>query len=155
MHDLAARLLNASIWTLRPCALDHVAGGRPVFTKCRVCPHGTGATKPVCADHAGDCLPAKQNTKGRLASLVLIIMSCIASLRYINWRLTETLGFERLLDAVLGYGPADGGILRSDHATAGATSNRHGLCDAARSLCLKTSMTGLRWIFSYPHITNR
>lgn len=43
-------------------------------------------------------------TTSRLASLVLIVLSVTASFRYMNWRLTETLGFESLLDAALGYG---------------------------------------------------
>lgn len=41
---------------------------------------------------------------GRLATLALMVLSVIASLRYIFWRVTETLGFERLIDAAFGYG---------------------------------------------------
>lgn len=41
---------------------------------------------------------------GRLATLILISLSIVASLRYMFWRVTETLGFERLIDAMFGYG---------------------------------------------------
>nr|WP_259651481.1 UDP-forming cellulose synthase catalytic subunit [Pseudomonas sp. NCCP-436] len=41
---------------------------------------------------------------GRLAILALIVMSVIASLRYMYWRLTSSLGFESLLDMAFGYG---------------------------------------------------
>lgn len=41
---------------------------------------------------------------GRLAILTLITLSLIASLRYMYWRLTDTLGFDNWQDAVFGYG---------------------------------------------------
>ncbi|MBK5553482.1 UDP-forming cellulose synthase catalytic subunit [Pseudomonas sp. TH03] len=41
---------------------------------------------------------------GRLAILTLITLSLIASLRYMYWRLTDTLDFDSWLDAVFGYG---------------------------------------------------
>ncbi|MNO25824.1 Cellulose synthase catalytic subunit [UDP-forming] [compost metagenome] len=41
---------------------------------------------------------------GRLPVLALIVLSLIASLRYMYWRLTETLGFETWLSAGFGYG---------------------------------------------------
>ncbi|MEO4045959.1 UDP-forming cellulose synthase catalytic subunit [Pseudomonas sp. CAU 1711] len=40
----------------------------------------------------------------RLAILAMIVMSVIASLRYMYWRLTSSLGFESLLDMLFGYG---------------------------------------------------
>ncbi len=43
-------------------------------------------------------------TTGRLASLVLIGISIVTSLRYMYWRLTSTLGFDNPLDAFFGYG---------------------------------------------------
>nr|WP_249679633.1 UDP-forming cellulose synthase catalytic subunit [Pseudomonas sp. PIA16] len=42
--------------------------------------------------------------KGRLAIISLIILSLIASLRYLYWRLSDTLSFETWEDAVFGYG---------------------------------------------------
>ena len=41
---------------------------------------------------------------GRLPVLLLITLSLLASLRYIYWRLTATLGFETPLEMLLGYG---------------------------------------------------
>ena len=41
---------------------------------------------------------------GRLAILTLITLSLIASLRYMYWRLSDTLGFDNWQDAVFGYG---------------------------------------------------
>jgi len=41
---------------------------------------------------------------GRLPILALIVMSLVASLRYMYWRLTDTLGFEGWLDIMFGYG---------------------------------------------------
>lgn len=41
---------------------------------------------------------------GRLSVLILIGLSLTASLRYLYWRLTSTLGFEGWLDMVFGYG---------------------------------------------------
>lgn len=40
----------------------------------------------------------------RLAILAMITLSVIASLRYMYWRLTSSLGFENLLDMLFGYG---------------------------------------------------
>ena len=41
---------------------------------------------------------------GRLTVMVLIGLSLTASLRYLYWRLTSTLGFESWLDMLFGYG---------------------------------------------------
>nr|WP_256665953.1 UDP-forming cellulose synthase catalytic subunit [Pseudomonas sp. 8Z] len=41
---------------------------------------------------------------GRFAVLVMILMSAIASLRYMYWRVTSSLGFENPLDIAFGYG---------------------------------------------------
>ncbi|AWB34833.1 UDP-forming cellulose synthase catalytic subunit [Orrella marina] len=40
----------------------------------------------------------------RLAVLILMMLSSAASLRYLYWRVTETLGFENWVDAMFGYG---------------------------------------------------
>lgn len=41
---------------------------------------------------------------GRLPVLALVVLSLVASLRYMYWRLTETLGFDDWLSACFGYG---------------------------------------------------
>ncbi|WP_434775950.1 UDP-forming cellulose synthase catalytic subunit [Pseudomonas oryzihabitans] len=41
---------------------------------------------------------------GRLPVIALVLLSLLASLRYLYWRLTSTLGFETPLEMVLGYG---------------------------------------------------
>lgn len=41
---------------------------------------------------------------GRIPVLTLVVLSLLASLRYMYWRLTETLDFENWLDSLLGYG---------------------------------------------------
>lgn len=41
---------------------------------------------------------------GRLAILAMIVLSVIASLRYMYWRLTSSLGFESGMDMLFGYG---------------------------------------------------
>ncbi|WP_409522286.1 UDP-forming cellulose synthase catalytic subunit [Pseudomonas sp.] len=41
---------------------------------------------------------------GRLAVLAMIVMSVIASTRYLYWRVTSSLGFEGALDMFFGYG---------------------------------------------------
>jgi cellulose synthase (UDP-forming) len=41
---------------------------------------------------------------GRLAVLMMITLSLLATLRYVYWRLTDTLGFDNWLDMVFGYG---------------------------------------------------
>ncbi|MDP4077369.1 UDP-forming cellulose synthase catalytic subunit [Acidovorax sp. A1169] len=43
-------------------------------------------------------------TPGRLSTLAMIVLSITASTRYIYWRLTDTVGFENLLDAFFGFG---------------------------------------------------
>lgn len=42
--------------------------------------------------------------ENKVVSHILIIFSSLASLRYMYWRVTETLGFQTLLDAAFGYG---------------------------------------------------
>lgn len=41
---------------------------------------------------------------GRIPVLALVVLSLLASLRYMYWRLTETLDFDNWLDSLLGYG---------------------------------------------------
>ncbi|RIQ17329.1 cellulose synthase catalytic subunit (UDP-forming) [Bordetella avium] len=41
---------------------------------------------------------------GRLATLTMVMLSIISSLRYMYWRITSTLGFETWTDAFFGYG---------------------------------------------------
>lgn len=41
---------------------------------------------------------------GRLPALAMITLSLIASLRYMYWRLTDTLGFDNGFDMIFGYG---------------------------------------------------
>ncbi|WP_295463258.1 UDP-forming cellulose synthase catalytic subunit [uncultured Pseudomonas sp.] len=41
---------------------------------------------------------------GRLPVILLVMLSLLASLRYLYWRLTSTLGFETPLEMLLGYG---------------------------------------------------
>lgn len=43
-------------------------------------------------------------SNSRLAILVLMAISSVATLRYMYWRVTETLGFEHWLDFLFGYG---------------------------------------------------
>ncbi|MGB6105428.1 MAG: UDP-forming cellulose synthase catalytic subunit [Pusillimonas sp.] len=43
-------------------------------------------------------------SQARLTVLLLMAISLVASLRYMYWRLTETLGFEHWVDALFGYG---------------------------------------------------
>jgi cellulose synthase (UDP-forming) len=43
-------------------------------------------------------------TPGRLATLIMIILSISASVRYMYWRFTETLGFETWVDRFFGTG---------------------------------------------------
>ena len=40
----------------------------------------------------------------RLAVLMMIVLSCTASLRYLYWRVTETVAFETTVDAIFGWG---------------------------------------------------
>ena len=56
---------------------------------------------------AGGCFVAAlilRKQAGRLAAVLLIGLSLTASLRYMYWRLTSTLGFETWLDSIFGYG---------------------------------------------------
>ncbi len=41
---------------------------------------------------------------GRYASLILILISVVTSMRYMYWRLTETVGFHSWVDALFGWG---------------------------------------------------
>lgn len=43
-------------------------------------------------------------SEGRLVTLMLVVISVVASLRYMYWRITATLGFETWLDMGFGYG---------------------------------------------------
>lgn len=45
-----------------------------------------------------------RNQTGRFPAVLLIVLSLTASLRYMYWRLTSTLGFESWLDCIFGYG---------------------------------------------------
>jgi len=56
-----------------------------------------------CAICLGICLLLRRRA-GRLAILAMIVMSVIASLRYMYWRLTESLGFVSPIDMMFGYG---------------------------------------------------
>lgn len=47
---------------------------------------------------------AFRKIESRVASHILIILSTLTSLRYMYWRITETIGFETVLDAAFGYG---------------------------------------------------
>lgn len=47
---------------------------------------------------------ALRRLPGRLPVIMLVTLSLLASLRYIYWRLTATLGFETPLEMLLGYG---------------------------------------------------
>lgn len=46
----------------------------------------------------------RKSSVGRLAIIVLIVLSVSASLRYMYWRLTSTVDFEKWEDMVLGWG---------------------------------------------------
>ena len=41
---------------------------------------------------------------GRLPVLAMVVLSLVATLRYVYWRVTDTLGFDSWLDIVFGYG---------------------------------------------------
>lgn len=41
---------------------------------------------------------------GRLETLTLVMLSVITSLRYMYWRITDTIGFHNVVDAFFGYG---------------------------------------------------
>ncbi|MBU4609747.1 UDP-forming cellulose synthase catalytic subunit [Achromobacter sp. GG226] len=45
-----------------------------------------------------------RRTAGRLATIIMILLSITASLRYMFWRVTSTLGFENWVDTLFGYG---------------------------------------------------
>ena len=45
-----------------------------------------------------------RRTPGRLTTLAMIVLSITASSRYIYWRVTDTVGFENILDAAFGFG---------------------------------------------------
>ena len=47
---------------------------------------------------------ALNTAAGRLATLAMMVLSITASLRYMYWRLTSTLGFENFIDAFFGFG---------------------------------------------------
>jgi cellulose synthase (UDP-forming) len=56
---------------------------------------------------AGICFAASLITRrfpGRLPVLAMIVFSITASMRYIYWRLTSTIGFDNWLDIMFGYG---------------------------------------------------
>lgn len=50
------------------------------------------------------CLLVLRKVPGRLAVLMMITLSLLATLRYVYWRLTDTLGFDNWLDMIFGYG---------------------------------------------------
>lgn len=56
-----------------------------------------------CAVCLGAALVLRRRAN-RLAVLAMIMLSVIASLRYMYWRLTSSLGFENPLDMLFGYG---------------------------------------------------
>ena len=47
---------------------------------------------------------ALRKIDSRVVAHILILMSTLTSLRYMYWRITETIGFQTLLDAAFGYG---------------------------------------------------
>ena len=56
---------------------------------------------------AGLCLALLlilRKVPGRMAVMAMITLSLIATLRYVYWRLTDTLGFDNWLDMFFGYG---------------------------------------------------
>ena len=55
---------------------------------------------------------------GSLPVIALILLSLLASLRYLYWRLTSTLGFETPLEMVLGYGLVAAAVERGVTVTA-------------------------------------
>lgn len=56
-----------------------------------------------CAVCLGAALILRRRAN-RLAILAMVALSVIASVRYMYWRLTSSLGFENLLDMLFGYG---------------------------------------------------
>ncbi|MFB4391769.1 MULTISPECIES: UDP-forming cellulose synthase catalytic subunit [unclassified Pseudomonas] len=50
------------------------------------------------------CLLVLRKVPGRLAVIMMIVLSLVATLRYVYWRLTDTLGFDNWLDMFFGYG---------------------------------------------------
>ncbi|GAA5235278.1 UDP-forming cellulose synthase catalytic subunit [Verticiella sediminum] len=50
------------------------------------------------------CALLLRRVDGRLATILMILLSVTASLRYMYWRLTSTLGFETWADNLFGYG---------------------------------------------------
>ncbi|MGE7990801.1 UDP-forming cellulose synthase catalytic subunit [Pseudomonas sp. NPDC089554] len=50
------------------------------------------------------CLLVLRKVPGRLAVIMMIALSLVATLRYVYWRLTDTLGFDNWLDMFFGYG---------------------------------------------------
>ncbi len=50
------------------------------------------------------CLLVLRKVPGRLPVMAMIALSLLATLRYVYWRLTDTLGFDNWLDMFFGYG---------------------------------------------------
>ena len=49
------------------------------------------------------CLLVLRKVPGRLPVMAMIALSLLATLRYVYWRLTDTLGFDNWLDMFFGY----------------------------------------------------
>jgi cellulose synthase (UDP-forming) len=45
-----------------------------------------------------------RKSKSQLAVLTMIVLSCTASMRYMYWRLTSTVGFDTIFDSLFGWG---------------------------------------------------
>ncbi len=43
-------------------------------------------------------------SRSRLVSIILVLLSAVVTSRYMFWRINETMGFESVLEAVLGFG---------------------------------------------------
>ena len=92
---------------------------------------------------------------GRLMTLALIALSCAVSLRYIVWRLTDTLEFNRVLQAVLGIDPGAGGILRRHRHGAGLYPDVLAARPHASAAAGRAGANGRRSTCTSPPITNR
>ena len=100
---LPARRILRPLWTFRPFAWAAGALGLLVAGTVIVAP--LDAEGQLYLTLGGILLYLLLNRlPGRRVTLMLAAISCTVSLRYLHWRLTETLDFDSVLAAALGYG---------------------------------------------------
>ncbi|MBB5216318.1 UDP-forming cellulose synthase catalytic subunit [Parapusillimonas granuli] len=97
-------LAGLSLWDYRPVRILTLLLSALLFIAVVTTPLDLGFQVLFALTSFALAMAIGRLSEGRLATLVMVVISVVASLRYMYWRITTTLGFETWLDMAFGYG---------------------------------------------------